>query len=163
MVNQGDDIVNGGIMADQNHELQALRETHIGRLLLRAHRAFSQRAADLLHARGYPGVTLRHIDLLPYLDAGGTRATVLAQRAGMTKQGMGKLVAELGTQGLVERAPDPADGRAQLVRFTPAGLRFLAVAVEVVHELEGEYLVILGPERLDALKRSLADIVDHST
>ena len=144
-------------------ELQALRGRHVGRLLLRAHRAFSQRAAELLHARGYPGVTLRHIDLLPHIDADGTRATVLARRAGMTKQGMGKLVAELEAQGLVERGPDPADRRAQLVRFTPAGMDFLAVAVEVVHALEGEYRAILGPERLDALKSSLADIVHDGT
>jgi DNA-binding MarR family transcriptional regulator len=150
-------------MMNRQVELQALRGRHVGRLLLRAHRAFSQRAAELLHARGYPGVTLRHIDLLPHIDAGGTRATVLARRAGMTKQGMGKLVAELEAQGLVERGPDPADRRAQLVRFTPAGMDFLAVAVEVVQALEGEYRAILGPERLDALKSSLADIVHGGT
>jgi DNA-binding MarR family transcriptional regulator len=147
-------------MARERDDVQALRQEHIGRLLLRAHRAFSARAAAMFHARGYPGVTLRHIDLLPHLDADGTRSTVLARRAGMTKQGMGKLVAELEAQGLVERVPDPADGRAQLVRFTEAGLAFLGVGIEVVQALEAEYRAILGIDGLDALKTMLTRLVD---
>lgn len=163
MVNVVDDHVNGGGMADRQRHLQDLREQHVGRLLLRAHRAFSARAAGMLHERGYPGVALRHIDLLPHLDAAGTRATVLAQRAGMTKQGMGKLVAELEANGLVERVPDPGDGRAMLVRFTDAGMGFLEVAVEVVQALEREYERILGTARLRDLKDALDRIVEHSS
>ena len=139
---------------DQQH-LQELRETHIGRLLLRAHRAFSVRAAGLLQERGYHGVALRHIDLIPHIDVAGTRATVLAQRTGMTKQGMGKLVAELEEQGLVERVPDPTDRRAMLVRFTESGVQFLATAVGVVTALEQEYLDILGESRFQTLKATL--------
>ncbi|HYH11831.1 MAG TPA: MarR family transcriptional regulator [Thermomicrobiales bacterium] len=143
-----------------SQDLEELRQRHVGRLLLRAHRAFSVRAAEMLHDRGYPGVALRHIDLLPHIDAAGTRATVLARRAGMTKQGMGKLVAELEERGLVERAPDPTDGRAMLVRFTGVGMDFLEVAVGVVQDLEREYLDILGEERLRDLKESLDCIVE---
>lgn len=142
-------------MVSEQDDLQALRGQHIGRLLLRAHRAFSARAAAMFHERGYPGITLRHIDLVPHLDAGGTRSTVLARRAGMTKQGMGKLVAELEAQGLVERMPDPADGRAQLVRFTESGQAFLATGIEVVQALEAEYRAILGSDGLEALKDAL--------
>lgn len=150
----------GDAMTDDDRTTEALRQEHIGRLLLRAHRAFSGRAAALFHERGYPGVTLRHIDLLPHLDAEGTRSTVLAQRAGMTKQGMGKLVAELEAQGLVERVPDLADRRAHLVRFTAAGLAFLQVGIEVVQALEAEYRVILGDKGLNALKTMLVEVTD---
>lgn len=115
----------------------------------------------MFHERGYPGITLRHIDLLPHLGAEGTRSTVLAQRAGMTKQGMGKLVAELEAQGLVERVPDPSDGRAQLVRFTQAGLAFLEVGIEVVQALETEYRAILGDRGLDELKVMLTQVTDN--
>jgi DNA-binding MarR family transcriptional regulator len=146
-------------MTEAGDDLQALRGQHVGRLLLRAHRSFSARAAAMFHERGYAGITLRHIDLLPHLDTDGTRSTVLARRAGMTKQGMGKLVAELEAQGLVERAPDPADGRAQLVRFTEPGMRFLGVAIEVVQALEGEYRSILGAEGLDELKTTLSTLL----
>jgi MarR family transcriptional regulator, temperature-dependent positive regulator of motility len=36
---------------------------------------------------------LAHTTLLAHLDPDGTRITVLAERAGMTKQSMGQLVA----------------------------------------------------------------------
>jgi DNA-binding MarR family transcriptional regulator len=141
-------------------DLRELRQQHVGRLLLQAHRAFSARAAAMFHQRGYPGITLRHIDLLPHLDAEGNRSTVLAERAGITKQGMGKLVAELEVLGLVEREPDPTDRRAQLVRFTETGQEFLDVGIEVVQALEAEYRTILGETGLYELKATLTQIVE---
>ncbi|MFT4039219.1 MAG: MarR family transcriptional regulator [Thermomicrobiales bacterium] len=136
------------------------REQHVGRLLLRASRAFNARAAEMLRARGYARLSLAHLGLLPHLDAGGTRVTTLAERAGMTKQGMGQLVADLEQQGLVDRTPDPADRRATLVRFTPAGEQFLADSVAVTAELEAAYAARLGPEQFAALRAALAALVD---
>src|SRR4051794_10862566 len=135
------------------------RAGHVGRLLLQAHRAFSAGAVDKLRARGYAGLGLAHIALLPHLDEDGTRVTVLAERAGMTKQGMGQLVSDLERQGFLERMADPDDGRAQLVRFTPAGDELLSDAVAVTRELEAEYAAILGEARLIALRESLRDLV----
>ena len=45
----------------------------------------------------------------------------LAARAQITKQSMAELVAHLEQYGYVERIPDPADGRAKLVRATIRG------------------------------------------
>ena len=142
-------------------QLQELRERHVGRLLLRASRAFNARATEKLRARGYGGLTLAHLALLPHLDAQGTRVTTLAERAGMTKQGMGQLVHDLERQGYVERAPDPVDRRAALVRFTETGRRFLADAVAVTGEVETEYAAVLGEQPLAALRDALAALVEH--
>ena len=147
--------------ATEWRQLRELRDRHVGRLLLRASRAFNARAAEKLRARGYGGLSLAHIGLLPHLDEDGTRITTLAERAGMTKQGMGQLVVDLERQGLLTRAPDPADRRATLVRFTDAGLRFLADAVAVTGELEAEYAANLGEQRLAALRETLAVLVEH--
>jgi DNA-binding MarR family transcriptional regulator len=80
-----------------------------------------------------------------HLDPGGTRITALAERARMTHQAMGELVADLEQAGLLERVTDPADRRARLVRPTAAGQAVLARAgarLRVLHdrwarELEG--------------------------
>ena len=134
------------------------RERHLGRLLLRAHRAFSARAVESLRQRGYERLTLAHIALLPHLDADGTRITALAERAGMTKQGMGQLVVDLERQGYLARTVDPDDRRAVLVRFTEDGERLLRDAVAVTGQLEAEYAAMLGQRQLCDLRRALTTI-----
>lgn len=154
-------------MADMRSQLDVARlaetrQQHIGRLLQRAARAFSVRAAEKLHARGHKGLSLAHTTLLSYLDLDGTRITVLAERAGMTKQSMGQLVRELEQQGYVSRQPDLSDRRAVLVTFTEAGWRFLADASVIKQEIEGEYAAILGAERLEDLRALLRLLSDNA-
>jgi DNA-binding MarR family transcriptional regulator len=139
--------------------IQEQRERHVGRLLLQAHRTFSDRAVEKLRSCGYSGVTLAHIGLLPHIDVDGTRITTLAERGGMTKQGIGQLVRSLEELGYLERAPDPADGRATLVRFTTSGQRFLRDALAVTREVESEFAAILGNDQLETLRAALAEIV----
>ena len=145
-------------MANGNDINELGRQRHVGRLLLRAHRDFTSRAMGKLQARGYSGITLAHLSLLPHLERSGARVTTLAARAGMTKQGMGQLVMELERQGFVVREPDQADKRAALVHFTDAGLRLLDDAIVVTREIEAEYAGILGEDRLAELKASLDDL-----
>ena len=147
--------------AGEVRQLQDLREQHVGRLLLRASRAFNARATEKLRSRGYAGLTLAHLSLLPYLDANGTRVTILADRAGITKQGMGHLILDLERQGYIERVPDPTDRRAALVLFTEAGQRFLSDAVAVTGELEAEYAAVLGEQRLAVLRETLSVLAEH--
>jgi DNA-binding MarR family transcriptional regulator len=141
--------------------LQELRDQHIGRLLLQAQRAFNTQAIEKLRERGYQGLGVAHTALLPHLDLNGTRITVLADRAGMTKQGMGQLVADLERQGLVTRKPDPVDGRATLVQFTDAGWNYLRDAHEVKKELEAEYAEFLGVPGLAELRSLLTALINH--
>ena len=131
------------------------RARHVGRLLLRAHRAFSASAVARLRERGYVDLTLAHINLLPHLEHAGTRITTLAERAGMTKQGMGQLVHDLERSGYLVLSADPADRRATLVRFTAAGQRLLSDAMTVTAEVEAEYAAILGESRLRELRQML--------
>lgn len=145
----------------ERDDLQRLREGHVGRWLIQAQRAFNARAVAKLRQRGYDTLTLAHVSLLPHLDAGGTRVTVLADRAGMTKQGAGQLVWDLTRLGYVRRVPDPDDGRAQLVTFTPEGERFLADAVNVVRQVEDDFAHLLGHRRLEDLRATLRLMVEQ--
>lgn len=138
------------------------RQQHIGRLFLLAHRDFSERALEKLTARGHAGLGIAHTTLLPHIDLEGTRMTVLAERAGVTKQAVGQLVADLEQRGYVARTVDPRDRRAVLVTFTAAGERFLRDAERIKHELEDEYLARLGVERMAELRAILTDLVGRT-
>lgn len=60
--------------------------------------------------------------VLGRLDREGPQSTSkLASAERVRPQSMGQTVAELETQGLVERRPDPADGRSSLVELTDGG------------------------------------------
>lgn len=158
----GASLVEHSPAAEELERIGEWRRQHIGRLFLRAHRDFSERALEKLKARGHAGLGLAHTMLLPHLDLNGTRITVLAERAGITKQAVGQLVAELEQRGYVERAVDSSDRRAVLVSFTQAGQRFLRDAERIKHEIESEYAASLGAERLAALRAALVVLLDRA-
>lgn len=60
--------------------------------------------------------------VLGRLDREGPQSTSkLASAERVRPQSMGQTVAELESQGLIERRPDPADGRSALLELTEAG------------------------------------------
>ena len=131
---------------------------NIGRLLLRGQRDFDAELNARLRERGYPDVRLAHSALFAHIDPEGTRSSELAERAGMTKQGMGQLVMDLEKKGYVQRVEDPEDGRAKLVRLTKKGRRHVREAREIIGEIEEAYGLRLGDGRLETLRAILKDL-----
>ncbi|MEV5707947.1 MarR family transcriptional regulator [Actinoallomurus sp. NPDC052274] len=69
-----------------------------------------------------PFTTLSVLDTLAYGD-GPMRLTDLARTEQITQPGVTQLVTRLEREGLVERRPDPGDGRVVLVHITETGRR----------------------------------------
>ncbi len=132
---------------------------HIGRLFLRAHRDFSERAIELLRQRGHDQIGLAHTGVLAHLDDQPTRITTIADRAAITKQAAGQIVLDLEAQGYVTRVVDPGDHRAMLVTLTAAGRRYFADAGMVKQEIEAGYAGVLGAERLRDLREALETLL----
>jgi DNA-binding MarR family transcriptional regulator len=116
----------------------------------------------LLHQRfaerGHAQVRPPHGNVFPFLDDAGTRVSVLAERAQITKQSMAELVAHLERHGYVERIPDPADRRAKLVRATARGEELYAIAREFVAEIDAEWTHRLGKAKMRHLKELLEEL-----
>jgi DNA-binding MarR family transcriptional regulator len=105
-------------------------------LLRRTARAMTEEITERLEASGFPDSPPRHHPVFENIDAHGTRLTVLAARAGLTHQAMGEVVTELERRGMVERVPDPSDGRARLVCLTPAGREVVRAAIRAIDGIE---------------------------
>jgi DNA-binding MarR family transcriptional regulator len=133
---------------------------HLGRLLLRAWRAVAQDGVTLVHERGHPDLRVGHLPLFGNIDADGTRITVLAERAGVTRQMMGRLVRELEELGYVSAVPDPADRRAVIVSLTERGWTFRRDADDASDQMVGRYVGAMGAARVRALEETLRRLIE---
>jgi len=131
---------------------------NLGILLREPFRVGSVLLVERFAERGHPQVRGPHGNVFQFLDDAGTRVSVLAERAQMTKQSMAELVAHLERHGYVERIPDPADRRAKLVRATARGEEVYAIAREFVADLEKEWTRRLGKQKMTALRELLTEL-----
>jgi DNA-binding MarR family transcriptional regulator len=117
---------------------------------------------ELLHRRfaerGHPEIRPPHGNVMQFLDDAGTRVSVLAERAQITKQSMAELLAHLERLGYVERVPDPSDRRAKLVRATTRGKQLYAIARDVVAEIEADWTKRLGKTKMRQLRELLEEL-----
>src|SRR5262245_54814651 len=127
-------------------------------LLREPYRAGNERLHRRFAERGHTEIRPPHGNVMQFLDDTGTRVSVLAERAQMTKQSMAELVAHLERLGYVERAPDPSDRRAKLVRATRQGEQLYAIAREVVAEIEAEWTRRLGKAKMRQLRELLEEL-----
>jgi DNA-binding MarR family transcriptional regulator len=131
---------------------------NLGILLREPFRIASARLHERFAERGHPEVRAPHGNVLQFLDEGGTRVSVLAERAQVTKQSMAELVAHLERHGYVERVPDPGDRRAKLVRATARGQEVYEIAREFVIDVEAEWTAKLGERKIATLRRLLKEL-----
>jgi DNA-binding MarR family transcriptional regulator len=141
---------------------EIFRRFNIGLLFQQLARDFEQRVRATLRARGHVGLQPSHQVVFASLESAGARLTDLAARAGMTKQAMGQLVDDLESLGYVERTPDPADGRAKIVRLTSEGRAFLDDAADVISAIWNDYAGLLGERELASLQSRLGSLLERS-
>jgi MarR family transcriptional regulator, temperature-dependent positive regulator of motility len=130
------------------------------RLLVECSRGLEARLRARLREAGYGDIRPAHYAVFRYLGPEGSRATELAEAAGMTQQSMGELVAHLEGLGFVERRPDPRDGRARIVVPTESGRGGIATAAGLLAEVEAELAERMGEERLESLVAMLGELGD---
>jgi DNA-binding MarR family transcriptional regulator len=117
--------------------------------------AISDELYGHLGERGYGDLRPAHGCVFGYLKGGGDRLTALAERSGLTKQAVGEAVADLERLGYVERVPDPADGRAKIIRLTERGREALAEAAEIFAGIEARFAAEVGEERFEEFRETL--------
>jgi len=147
-------------MKDLSPNLIEMRNKNIGRLFQRAARAYSERALTLLHEKGFDDITLFHTTLIANLDIEGSQITLIAERAGITKQAMGQLANELEIKGYVIKSRDPQDKRAFRVSFTNKGKEALEAAYQVKLMIEAEYSDKLGAQNNAQLRQLLENLLE---
>jgi DNA-binding MarR family transcriptional regulator len=107
-------------------------------------------------ARGY------HYRLLATLEEFGPASqAMLGRRSGIHLSDMVATINELADRQLVERAPDPSDGRRNIISLTAVGKRQLRRLEKQLAECQDELLAPLSPEERQRLTKLLSRLLDH--
>jgi MarR family transcriptional regulator, organic hydroperoxide resistance regulator len=125
----------------------------------------ARRLADaerpILEAHGlsmWAYVALSHLARAP----AGTQLE-LAQAIRYDKTRLIALLDSLEADGLITRAPDPADRRAKVVALTPEGRARRAAAQDAIRAMEADVLGALPEAERARLRRALARAVDAAS
>ncbi len=136
-----------------------LERQNTSQLLRMPYQAFIGRLFEALAVAGYADIHPAHAIVFQHLRAEGSRVTELAERAQLTKQYMGRLVADLEKLGYLERASDPADGRARPVRLSARGREVTRAAEGIIADIEADWARRIGETHLTDLRRHLIDLI----
>jgi DNA-binding MarR family transcriptional regulator len=129
-------------------------------LLLQVKMAALARMFSGMADAGFPDVRESHGCVFGYIDAErGSRLTELAERSRLTKQAVGEAATDLERLGYLERVPDPADGRAKIIRLTERGQDAWQTTRRLLAEVEGEWAERLGEDLVAGMREAAERIV----
>ncbi|HEB90492.1 MAG TPA: MarR family transcriptional regulator [Deltaproteobacteria bacterium] len=145
-------------MAGLEHELDAPPWKRVESTLMAMARAIRQAYEDRFARLD---LNLAQASMLAFLFESGPRSqSRLAAQLGMGRASAGLVVSALEKRGLVERRPDPADGRTRLVALRPAGEALVRPILEIDEILRSELRTGISRaerQRLAALLLRLQD------
>jgi DNA-binding MarR family transcriptional regulator len=127
----------------------------IGALLRVPAQAIQRRIVRELNAAGFDGLSMPHMAVLQFPGPDGVRPGTLAERAGMSKQAMNRLLQSLEDLGYIVRSDAPDEGRARVVRFTKRGHAAYSTILGILGNVEHEWSSELGPKDFALLKELL--------
>jgi DNA-binding MarR family transcriptional regulator len=114
---------------------------------------------DYVHRRlgeeGFDDVRPAHMTIFQHIDPEGSRVGELAERTQLTNQSVGYLVDYLEEHDYVERAADPTNRRATLVKLTDRGWLEMAACARILDEIEAGLGATFGREKLEQLDELL--------
>ncbi len=128
----------------------------LGPSLRRAWVGYQQRLDEAMAVAGFGSRKLPDGRVLRMCrDAGGTTISRIGRELGISRQGAGKIVAELEVRGFVSVTPSATNGREKVVRLTPHAFDYLAALQRVARTIERRLRAELGDDAFAGLERLL--------
>lgn len=142
---------------------QKFQKINLVRVLRQSVRLVTHEISKSLIKNGHTNLSARHLNVFENLTTSDNNIVHLANRAGISKQAMSKLVKELAAEGYIKVVTDQRDSRLQIVKLTEEGAAFLLLLQE---ELWKKYedvlnLGIVTKSDLENLFQTLTSVQKH--
>jgi MarR family transcriptional regulator, organic hydroperoxide resistance regulator len=143
--------------ASRGRQAQVQLRTGIGKLLRRAHRAYSRKLQDGLAAHG---VTLaQYLHLRELWELNGVTQNELSQKVGIEKASSTSVLDALEKNGLIVRVRNAQDRRKVNVHLTPAGQRIRELISPAARSVAMQAVSDLSEPELDSLFSALNRVI----
>jgi DNA-binding MarR family transcriptional regulator len=141
------------VSAHANEDLSAALDARLGYLLKHAQQRLAAFTAPALAPFGITGRQLAV--LMTIDDVVPLSQQDVAGRLGVDRTTMVALIDELEDKGLVQRRPDPADRRRNVVTLTETGQSTMTGAIAASDEAERRFLSNLSAAEVTSLRAAL--------
>lgn len=138
----------GGQPAYEMAESRSLKLVH---LATNFERRAQKWLVDLLHDRGFSGLTPSQLNFLGALDCGPNNASKIADDLGISRQAVHKTVKELEKCGWLQSEADQILRNQRVITFTVEGERMMSEARALFKELDDKLFAGWDPERIEAV------------
>lgn len=116
-------------------------------LLIEAHRGLMREFEPLQRRHGLSGAEFSSLLRISRSPGSRLQMSDLAAQIGLSTSGVTTLVERMRTRGLLQRSPDPRDGRAYVVTLTAAGTDLLTAVLREQQPIIDRCLIEpLGPD-----------------
>jgi DNA-binding MarR family transcriptional regulator len=132
----------------------------IGALLRVPAQTIHRRIIRELNAAGFDDVRLPHLAVLQFPGPDGVRPSILAERAGISKQALNQLLRSLEGFDYIVRSDVVGDGNARVVRLTKRGRAAYSKIIDILRDIERDWSTEIGPNRFAQLKGLLVLVWD---
>lgn len=133
-------------------------EPQVGALLRMAWERLQSHLHEQLAGEGFDDLRPAHRPLMRYPPIDGMRPSELAEMLGLSRQTVNDLLRDMEAMGYLELHPDPADGRARIIRYTERGWRFFEAGSRLSAEVGERWAASIGRRRFDAMVDVLTEI-----
>jgi DNA-binding MarR family transcriptional regulator len=138
----------------------SVNRSNLGFLLAKASQRWNELLAAEFTAAGYPEVRPAYGSiLLPLWEEDDLRMGELGRRARLAKQTMTTMVRLMERDGLVTRATDPDDRRAQRVRLTDRGRELRTAARQVLAALDRRVSERMSDREITTFESCLQEVM----
>jgi len=111
-------------------------------------------------AAGYTDLSPAQVGMFRYPTSDGLRPSELAQRLRVTKQSVNDLLRGVERLDYLELVPDPADGRARIIRLTARGRQLEEVVHHSAGAAEARIATLLGAAAFGEFHSTLERVVE---